>query len=295
MNKTWEGVRRLTSVTIPDSRMYLRKIGKTPLLTAEEEVELGKKIKNGEKETKEEAKRKLTEANLRLVVSIAKRYVGRGLLFLDLIQEGSLGLVRAVEKFDYRKGYKFSTYATWWIKKAIIRAISDHSRTIRIPRNKCEEISKLNSAKRRLTQKLGREPLPEEIAEALKMSVKKVLKLIVIENFQATISLETLIGDNEGSELKELIENKKAYPERTIDLMPLKKDIEQVLETLSERERIIIELRFGLNDDKPMTLAEVGKVFGVTGERIRQIECKALNKLRNLEGLELLRDCLITI
>jgi RNA polymerase primary sigma factor len=281
-------------LTIPEGiniddpvRMYLKEIGKVPLLTAEEEVELAKRIEKGDME----AKRKLAEANLRLVVSIAKRYVGRGMLFLDLIQEGNLGLIKAVEKFDYRKGYKFSTYATWWIRQAITRAIADQARTIRIPVHMVETINKLIRVSRQLLQELGRDPLPEEIAEEMDLPVEKVREIIKIA--QEPVSLETPIGEEEDSHLGDFIPDEDApAPAEAAAFMLLKEQLEDVLDTLTAREEKVLRLRFGLDDGRPRTLEEVGQVFGVTRERIRQIEAKALRKLRHPSRSKKLKDYL---
>ncbi|MDI6821447.1 MAG: RNA polymerase sigma factor RpoD [Actinomycetota bacterium] len=305
------------STRVPTSdpvRMYLKEIGKVPLLTAKEEVELAKKIEAGEMAARklEEnsglpraeirrlnrlieggsvAKRKLVEANLRLVVSIAKRYVGRGMLFLDLIQEGNLGLIRAVEKFDYRKGYKFSTYATWWIRQAITRAIADQARTIRIPVHMVETINKLIRVQRQLLQDFGREPTPEEIAREMDLSPEKVREILKIS--QEPVSLETPIGEEEDSQLGDFIEDQEAeVPADAASFSLLQEQLREVLDTLSERERKVIELRFGLIDGHPRTLEEVGRVFGVTRERIRQIESKTLSKLRHPSRSAKLKDYL---
>ncbi|MBC7252381.1 MAG: RNA polymerase sigma factor RpoD [Actinobacteria bacterium] len=296
-------------------RMYLKEIGKVPLLTAQEEVDLAKKIEEGEKASAklremgdklsreekralqrkeregQEAKRKLVEANLRLVVSIAKRYVGRGMLFLDLIQEGNLGLIRAVEKFDFRKGYKFSTYATWWIRQAITRAIADQARTIRIPVHMVETINKLIRVQRQLVQELGREPTPEEIAERMELTPEKVREIIKVS--QEPVSLETPIGEEEDSHLGDFIEDADAVvPADAASFILLQEQLEDVLNSLSEREREVIKLRFGLVDGHPRTLEEVGREFGVTRERIRQIESKTLAKLRHPTRSAKLRDFL---
>lgn len=268
-------------------RMYLKEIGRVPLLTPEEEIELAKRIEAGD----EEAKRRLAEANLRLVVSIAKRYVGRGMLFLDLIQEGNLGLIKAVEKFDYRKGYKFSTYATWWIRQAITRAIADQARTIRIPVHMVETINKLIRVQRQLVQELGREPTPEEIAGQMEISVERVREIMKIA--QEPVSLETPIGEEEDSHLGNFIEDQDApAPAEAASYMLLKEQLEEVLETLTPREEKVLRLRFGLDDGRARTLEEVGQVFGVTRERIRQIEAKALRKLRHPSRSKKLKDYL---
>ncbi len=264
-------------VSIEDPvRMYLKEIGKVPLLTAEEEIELAKRMEQGD----EEAKKRLAEANLRLVVSIAKRYVGRGMLFLDLIQEGNLGLIKAVEKFDYRKGYKFSTYATWWIRQAITRAIADQARTIRIPVHMVETINKLIRVSRQLLQELGREPTPEEIAEEMDMSVDRVREILKIS--QEPVSLETPIGEEEDSHLGDFIQDDNVpVPADAAAFTLLKEQLVEVLGTLTEREQKVLRLRFGLDDGRARTLEEVGREFSVTRERIRQIEAKALRKLRH--------------
>ncbi len=268
-------------------RMYLKEIGRVPLLSAEEEVELAKRIEQGD----EEAKRRLAEANLRLVVSIAKRYVGRGMLFLDLIQEGNLGLIKAVEKFDYRKGYKFSTYATWWIRQAITRAIADQARTIRIPVHMVETINKLVRVSRQLLQELGREPTPEEIARAMGIDEEKVREIMKIA--QEPVSLETPIGEEEDSHLGDFIEDEEAVaPAEAASYRLLKEQLEDVLNTLTEREQEVLRLRFGLDDGRARTLEEVGQIFGVTRERIRQIEAKALRKLRHPSRSKKLKDYL---
>ena len=268
-------------------RMYLKENGKVPLLTAEEEIEIAKRLETGD----EEAKKKLSEANLRLVVSIAKRYVGRGMLFLDLIQEGNLGLIKAVEKFDYRKGFKFSTYATWWIRQAITRAIADQARTIRIPVHMVETINKLIRVSRQLLQELGREPLPEEIAKEMDTSVDRVREIMKIA--QEPVSLETPIGEEEDSHLGDFIEDHDApAPADAASFTLLREQLEEVLETLTIREKRVLELRFGLEDGRSRTLEEVGQHFGVTRERIRQIEAKALRKLRHPSRSKKLKDFL---
>jgi len=268
-------------------RMYLKEIGRVPLLTAEEEIELAKRIEQGD----EDAKRRLAEANLRLVVSIAKRYVGRGMLFLDLIQEGNMGLIKAVEKFDHGKGFKFSTYATWWIRQAITRAIADQARTIRIPVHMVETINKLIRVSRQLLQELGREPTPEEIAAEMDLSVEKVREIMKIA--QEPVSLETPIGEEDDSHLGDFIEDQEALaPADAAAYELLKEQLEDVLDTLTEREENVLRLRFGLDDGRTRTLEEVGKVFGVTRERIRQIEAKALRKLRHPSRSKRLKDFL---
>jgi RNA polymerase primary sigma factor len=268
-------------------RMYLKEIGRVPLLTPEEEVQLAKRVEAGD----DEAKRRLAEANLRLVVSIAKRYVGRGMLFLDLIQEGNLGLIKAVEKFDYRKGYKFSTYATWWIRQAITRAIADQARTIRIPVHMVETINKLIRVSRQLLQELGREPAAEEIAREMDMSEERVREIMKIA--QEPVSLETPIGEEEDSHLGDFIPDEDApAPADAASFMLLKEQLEEVLETLTPREEKVLRLRFGLDDGRARTLEEVGKVFDVTRERIRQIEAKALRKLRHPSRSKKLKDYL---
>jgi RNA polymerase primary sigma factor len=295
-------------------RMYLKEIGKVPLLTAEEEVDLAKRIEAGlfsseklatSKKLQDKmrrdlewierdgqlAKKKLVEANLRLVVSIAKRYVGRGMLFLDLIQEGNLGLIRAVEKFDYTKGYKFSTYATWWIRQAITRAIADQARTIRIPVHMVETINKLIRIQRQLLQDLGREPLPEEIAKEMDLTPDKVREILKVS--QEPVSLETPIGEEEDSHLGDFIEDSDAVvPVDAASFILLQEQLDSVLHTLSDREKKVIQLRFGLTDGHPRTLEEVGREFGVTRERIRQIESKTLSKLRHPSRSQKLRDYL---
>ena len=272
-------------------RMYLKEIGKVPLLTAEEEVEIAKKLESGTDEEKEEAKRKLSEANLRLVVSIAKRYVGRGMLFLDLIQEGNLGLIKAVEKFDYRKGFKFSTYATWWIRQAITRAIADQARTIRIPVHMVETINKLIRVSRQLLQEYGREPSPEEVAKEMGISESKVREIIKIA--QEPVSLETPIGEEEDSHLGDFIPDDDApAPAEAASFALMKEQLLDVLDTLTPREEKVLRLRFGLDDGHQRTLEEVGREFNVTRERIRQIEAKALRKLRHPSRSQKLRDYL---
>jgi RNA polymerase primary sigma factor len=275
-------------VSIEDPvRMYLKEIGKVPLLSAEEEIELAKRMENGD----EDAKKRLAEANLRLVVSIAKRYVGRGMLFLDLIQEGNLGLIKAVEKFDYRKGYKFSTYATWWIRQAITRAIADQARTIRIPVHMVETINKLIRVSRQLLQELGREPSPEEIAEEMEMPVERVREILKIS--QEPVSLETPIGEEEDSHLGDFIQDDNVpVPADAAAFTLLKEQLIEVLGTLTEREQKVLRLRFGLDDGRARTLEEVGKEFNVTRERIRQIEAKALRKLRHPSRSRKLKDYL---
>ena len=275
-------------VSIEDPvRMYLKEIGKVSLLSAEEEIELAKKMELGD----EAAKKRLAEANLRLVVSIAKRYVGRGMLFLDLIQEGNLGLIKAVEKFDYRKGYKFSTYATWWIRQAITRAIADQARTIRIPVHMVETINKLIRVSRQLLQELGREPTPEEIAKEMDMSVERVREILKIS--QEPVSLETPIGEEEDSHLGDFIQDDNVpVPADAAAFTLLKEQLVEVLGTLTEREQKVLRLRFGLDDGRARTLEEVGKEFNVTRERIRQIEAKALRKLRHPSRSRKLKDYL---
>ena len=275
-------------VSIEDPvRMYLKEIGKVPLLSAEEEIELAKRMELGD----QEAKKRLAEANLRLVVSIAKRYVGRGMLFLDLIQEGNLGLIKAVEKFDYRKGYKFSTYATWWIRQAITRAIADQARTIRIPVHMVETINKLIRVSRQLLQELGREPTPEEIAAEMNMPVERVREILKIS--QEPVSLETPIGEEEDSHLGDFIQDDNVpVPAEAAAFTLLKEQLEEVLGTLTEREQKVLTLRFGLEDGRARTLEEVGKEFNVTRERIRQIEAKALRKLRHPSRSRKLKDYL---
>ena len=281
-------------LSIPDGiaiddpvRMYLKEIGRVPLLSAEEEVSLAMRMEEGD----DEARRRLAEANLRLVVSIAKRYVGRGMLFLDLIQEGNLGLIKAVEKFDYRKGYKFSTYATWWIRQAITRAIADQARTIRIPVHMVETINKLIRIQRHLIQELGRDPLPEEIAKEMDISVERVREILKIS--QEPVSLETPIGEEEDSHLGDFIEDEDALaPADAATFFLLREQLDDVLGTLTQREKKVLQLRFGLEDGRSRTLEEVGQVFGVTRERIRQIEAKALRKLRHPSRSRKLKDYL---
>ena len=281
-------------LSIPDGisiedpvRMYLKEIGKVPLLSAEEEIELAKRMENGD----QEAKKRLAEANLRLVVSIAKRYVGRGMLFLDLIQEGNLGLIKAVEKFDDRKGYKFSTYATWWIRQAITRAIADQARTIRIPVHMVETINKLIRVSRQLLQELGREPTPEEISEEMGMPVDRVREILKIS--QEPVSLETPIGEEEDSHLGDFIQDDNVpVPAEAASFTLLREQLVEVLGTLTEREQKVLRLRFGLDDGRARTLEEVGKEFNVTRERIRQIEAKALRKLRHPSRSRKLKDYL---
>ena len=281
-------------LSIPDGisiedpvRMYLKEIGKVPLLSAEEEIELAKRMENGD----QEAKKRLAEANLRLVVSIAKRYVGRGMLFLVLIQEGNLGLIKAVEKFDYRKGYKFSTYATWWIRQAITRAIADQARTIRIPVHMVETINKLIRVSRQLLQELGREPTPEEISEEMGMPVDRVREILKIS--QEPVSLETPIGEEEDSHLGDFIQDDNVpVPAEAASFTLLREQLVEVLGTLTEREQKVLRLRFGLDDGRARTLEEVGKEFNVTRERIRQIEAKALRKLRHPSRSRKLKDYL---
>jgi RNA polymerase primary sigma factor len=268
-------------------RMYLKEIGRVDLLSGEEEIKLANRIEEGD----EEAKRRLAEANLRLVVSIAKRYVGRGMLFLDLIQEGNMGLIKAVEKFDYRKGFKFSTYATWWIRQAITRAIADQARTIRIPVHMVETINKLIRVQRQLLQDLGREPTPEEIGEDMDLTPDKVREILKIA--QEPVSLETPIGEEDDSHLGDFIEDQDATsPSEHAAYELLKEQLEDVLDTLTDREENVLRLRFGLDDGRTRTLEEVGKVFGVTRERIRQIEAKALRKLRHPSRSKRLKDFL---
>jgi len=268
-------------------RMYLKEIGKVPLLSGEEEIDLAKRMEEGD----EDAKQRLAEANLRLVVSIAKRYVGRGMLFLDLIQEGNLGLIKAVEKFDYKKGYKFSTYATWWIRQAITRAIADQARTIRIPVHMVETINKLIRVSRQLLQELGRDPTPDELAKEMQMPVDKVRDILKIG--QEPVSLETPIGEEEDSHLGDFIpDDDIPAPAEAAAFTLLKEQLVSVLETLTDREEKVLRLRFGLNDGRARTLEEVGKEFNVTRERIRQIEAKALRKLRHPSRSKKLKDYL---
>lgn len=284
----------LNDMTAPSSvrmndpvRMYLKEIGRVPLLNADQEIDLAKRIENND----DEAKQELAEANLRLVVSIAKRYVGRGMSFLDLIQEGNMGLMKAVDKFDYRLGFKFSTYATWWIRQAITRAIADQARTIRIPVHMVETINKLIRIQRQLLQDLGREPTPEEIGAEMDMSTDKVREILKIA--QEPVSLETPIGEEDDSHLGDFIEDKDATsPEQHASYELLKEQLEEVLDTLTDREENVLRLRFGLNDGRTRTLEEVGRVFGVTRERIRQIEAKALRKLRHPSRSHQLKDFL---
>ena len=268
-------------------KMYLKDIGRVPLLSGEEEIELARKMQEGD----EDAKKRLSEANLRLVVSIAKRYVGRGMLFLDLIQEGNMGLMKAVEKFDYQKGFKFSTYATWWIRQSITRAIADQARTIRIPVHMVETINKLTRVSRMLTQDLGREPTPEEIADAMGIDVAKVREIRKIA--QDPVSLETPIGEEEDSHLGDFIEDDKTQtPGDSVAFIMLKEQLLGVLDTLTPREEKVLRLRYGIDDGKPRTLEEVGREFNVTRERIRQIEAKALRKLRHPSRSKKLKDFL---
>ena len=279
-------ITNLDGVSVDDPvRMYLREIGKIPLLTYEEEADLAQRIVNGD----EEAKQKLAESNLRLVVSIAKKYVGRGMLFLDLIQEGNMGLIKAVEKFDYNKGFKFSTYATWWIRQAITRAIADQARTIRIPVHMVETINKLIRTSRQLLQQNGREPTPEEIAKEMEISVEKVMEIQKIA--QDPVSLETPIGEEDDSHLGDFIQDEDSpAPQDSAAHTLLREQLEEVMDTLTPREAMVLKLRFGLEDGKARTLEEVGKQFDVTRERIRQIEAKALRKLRHPSRSKKLRD-----
>lgn len=277
----------ISSTTQDPVKMYLKDIGKVPLLSAEEEIELAKRMEAGD----EAAKKKLAESNLRLVVSIAKRYVGRGMLFLDLIQEGNLGLLKAVEKFDYRKGYKFSTYATWWIRQAITRAIADQARTIRIPVHMVETINKVTRVSRDLLQKLGREPLPEEVGEVMGLPKERVQEIMKIA--QEPVSLETPIGEEEDSHLGDFIQDESIpTPVEATNQTLLHEQLDDVVSTLTEREQRVIKLRFGWDDGRPRTLEEVGKEFNVTRERIRQIEAKALRKLRHPNRSRKLKDFL---
>lgn len=275
-------------VSIDDPvRMYLKEIGKIPLLTTEEEIELAKRMELGD----EEARQRLAEANLRLVVSIAKRYVGRGMQFLDLIQEGNLGLIKAVEKFEYKKGYKFSTYATWWIRQAITRAIADQARTIRIPVHMVETINRLVRTQRQLVQTLGREPSPEEVANAMEIPVERVREVMKIA--MDPVSLETPIGEEDDSHLGDFIQDEQvAVPVDAATYTLLQEQLTEVLDTLTEREQKVLRLRFGLDDGRPRTLEEVGRDFNVTRERIRQIEAKALRKLRHPSRSKKLKDYL---
>ena len=292
-----EEVEKELDLTLPEGiniddpvRMYLKEIGKVPLLTAEEEIELARKMEEGGPEG-EAAKKKLAEANLRLVVSIAKRYVGRGMLFLDLIQEGNLGLIKAVEKFDFHKGFKFSTYATWWIRQAITRAIADQARTIRIPVHMVETINKLIRVSRQLLQELGREPTAEELAVEMQMPEEKVREIMKIA--QEPVSLETPIGEEEDSHLGDFIpDDDIPAPAEAAAFTLLKEQLMEVLDTLTEREEKVLRLRFGLDDGRARTLEEVGKEFNVTRERIRQIEAKALRKLRHPSRSKKLKDYL---
>ncbi len=281
-------IEMIDSVSLDDPvRMYLKEIGRVALLKAEEEVALAKSIEAGD----EDAKHRLTEANLRLVVSIAKKYIGRGMSFLDLIQEGNMGLIRAVEKFDYHKGYKFSTYATWWIRQAITRAIADQARTIRIPVHMVETINKLVRVSRRLLQELGREPTDQEIGDEMAITPEKVREIIKVS--QDPVSLETPIGEEEDSHLGDFVEDKEATsPSDAASLTMLRTEVEDILDTLTPRERRVLQLRFGLIDGHQRTLEEVGKRFGVTRERIRQIEAKALRKLRHPSRSKKLKDYL---
>jgi len=288
LSKELEILATLEDKTLTDPvRMYLKEIGKVPLLTAEEEIELAQKIEKGNIK----AKQKLIKSNLRLVVSIAKRYIGRGLTFLDLIQEGNQGLMRAVEKYDWRKGYKFSTYATWWIRQAITRAIADQARTIRIPVHMVETINRLYRASRKLMQELDREPTPEEVAEELGMTAQRVREILKIS--QSITSLEKPVGDDGDSLLGDFIQDTShPSPDESASKELLKENIKEVLDTLSEREAKVLKMRFGLDGYKPMTLEEVGKAFGVTRERVRQIECKALRKLKHPSRRKKLQDYL---
>ena len=283
--ETVEHVERPAAATDDSLRMYLRDIGRIPLLSAAEEVSLAKRMERGDME----AKSRLVEANLRLVVSIAKRYLGRGLSFLDLIQEGNLGLIRAVEKFDYRRGYKFSTYATWWIRQAVTRAIADQARTIRIPVHMVEKLNHLVRAKRQLVQDMGREPTPEEIAKVMDTSVEKVQHLIKIS--QSPVSLEKPVGDEEEAELGDFLEDEGTPRPMEAAMTEIKKDdLNKVLDSLPHRERKILELRYGLNGEHPRTLEQIGRRFGVTRERIRQIEANTLARLKELQETQHLRE-----
>jgi RNA polymerase primary sigma factor len=276
---------RVAAATDDSLRMYLRDIGRIPLLSAAEEVSLAKRMERGDMD----AKSRLVEANLRLVVSIAKRYLGRGLSFLDLIQEGNLGLIRAVEKFDYRRGYKFSTYATWWIRQAVTRAIADQARTIRIPVHMVEKLNHLVRAKRQLVQDLGREPVPEELAKAMDTTVEKVQHLIKIS--QSPVSLEKPVGDEEEAELGDFLEDEGTPRPMEATMTEIKKDdLYRVLDSLPHRERKILELRYGLNGEHPRTLEQIGRRFGVTRERIRQIEANTLARLKELQETQHLRE-----
>ena len=278
----------LKGIGVDDTvRMYLREIGKFPLLTSEEEIVLAKRVKAGDMR----GKHKLVNSNLRLVVSIAKKYTGRGMLFLDLVQEGNLGLIRAVEKFDYRKGYKFSTYATWWIRQAITRAIADQARTIRIPVHMVETINRLRKTSRILLQQLGRKPTEKEIAQRARISVDKVREIIKVS--QVPLSLEAPVGDEESSRLGDFVEDSTIQaPDEVVLHGLLRDDLEEVMSSLSDRERVVLKLRFGLDDGHPRTLEEVGRVFNVTRERIRQIESKALRKLKHPTRARKLREYL---
>lgn len=287
LEKEIEALARASSENVSDPvRMYLKEIGRIPLLKFEDEISLAKRYEKGDMK----AKKKLTESNLRLVVSIAKKYIGRGMSLLDLIQEGNQGLIRAVEKYDWRKGYKFSTYATWWIRQAITRAIADQARTIRIPVHMVETINRYIRASRRLMQELGREPTPEEIAKVMQVDVTKVREIMKVS--QEPTSLETPVGDEEDSHLGDFISDPGPTPYEQTSRQLLKEHMDEVLSTLSDRERKVLILRFGLEDGKPRTLEEVGSQFGVTRERIRQIEAKALRKLRHPSRSKKLRDYL---